>query len=403
MLLGSGVAAGAQTVIDFRTEPRIKFGPVGFTPSVVLTEFGVDNNVFNEATNPTADFTATLVPTLQTEIRAGRFALRLDSSAQLVYFRELASQRTVNSRQEVIAAVQLNRITGFVSGLLSSARERPSIEIDTRIHRRQTSVGAGLQAQIGPRLTFQIEGRRPQVRFAEDAIYRGTSLPEQLDQTATSLVGSLGYALTPLTRIIGSVDRQDDRFEFSPLRNARSMRLLATLEFGRTALISGRAAVGVRRFDASDARVQDFTGLVASTDLSYTFRGRTQFGVRIDRDLAYSFTPTAPYYLLTSVGGVATHRLRANVDVTASANRQHLGYRRLATLRSGDSQTNPADSFFADPLSGTGSTYLYGAGVSVAIRGASRIGFNVTYSARPAGVLGQYENLRYFTTISHAF
>jgi hypothetical protein len=397
LTLGFAATARAQTVVDFNGQPRVTLGPVGLTPAVSLSNVGIDNNVFNAADDPKQDFTATLVPSLDTWVRAGRLAARLRSTLNVVYFRQFADQRGLNTAQDLTVALRVHRVTPFVNAKYLNTRERPSIDVDTRVRRSNSNFGAGLQAALGSRISWRLEGQRQRTDFAEDAVYLGTSLNQQLNETAVSINSSVSYAVTPLTSLVFSAQQQRDRFDLSPLRNADTLRLSPSVEFAPTALIRGRAAVGVRAFNAKDPRVPDFTGLVASIDLGYTYRGSTQLTFRADRDVAYSFSPDAPYSVQTSLSGLVTHRLGPTWDVTASAGRQHLDYRAL------DGATPRVDGDPLAALSGTGSAFVYGAGAGLRFGHGSRMGFNVDYSKRPAGLSGRYENLRYYTTVSYAF
>src|SRR5712692_354187 len=55
--------ARSRRVVAQETDPvttaRIHLGPLGLNPSMGLANVGVDNNVFNETTNPKRDFTFT--------------------------------------------------------------------------------------------------------------------------------------------------------------------------------------------------------------------------------------------------------------------------------------------------------------------------------------------------------
>jgi hypothetical protein len=396
LVLGFPSLGRTQSVIDFTGQPRIALGPVGLTPALSLNGVGIDNNVFNEAEDAKQDFTATLAPSLDTWVRAGRLAGRLRSNVDVVYFKRFSDQGGVNISQNAALALRIHRLTPFVIADYLNTRERPALDIDTRVRRQNLSVGAGIQAALGPRLSLRVEGQQQRTRFDDDALYEGASLHEQLNETVLNLTGSVQYALTPLTRLVLAAQRQRNRFELSPFRDADTLRVSPGVEFAPSALIRGRASVGVRVFNPDDTRVPDFTGIVASVDLGYTHRGVTQLGFRVDRDVAYSFSPDAPYSVQTSVNGSITRRLSGTWDITGSAGRQLLGYRQLEGATVASLHLDPA------VLAGAGSALVYGAGAGLRFGRGSRLAFNVEYSARPAGLAGRYENLRYFTTVSYA-
>ena len=54
----------------------MRVGPFGLTPSIAVTDFGVDSNVFRTAEEPRQDFTATVAPRFDVRLHAGRLLLR---------------------------------------------------------------------------------------------------------------------------------------------------------------------------------------------------------------------------------------------------------------------------------------------------------------------------------------
>src|SRR5207253_11451437 len=122
-----------------------------------------------------------------------------------------------------------------------------------------------------------------------DATYDGTTLRETLnrDTTGLRLVGR--HRATPLTTVALRLEDLQDRFPYSPLRNADSFRLMPGVEFKSRALINGSAFVGYRRFTPQTAgHLPEFSGLVSQLGLSYTLLGSTTIAVRYHRDLTYS-------------------------------------------------------------------------------------------------------------------
>ena len=56
----------AQTVVpvDPLDSMPIRLGPIGLNPTLAITNFGIDDNVFNDASDPQRDFTMTVTPRL---------------------------------------------------------------------------------------------------------------------------------------------------------------------------------------------------------------------------------------------------------------------------------------------------------------------------------------------------
>ena len=79
------------------SKANVHFGPLGLGPRVGLTNLGWDTNVFNEVNDPKQDFTFTVAPGTKLWLRTGRGLLTFDGQADLVYFAEYSSERSVNS------------------------------------------------------------------------------------------------------------------------------------------------------------------------------------------------------------------------------------------------------------------------------------------------------------------
>jgi len=147
-----------------------------------------------------------------------------------------------------------------------------------------------------------------------------------LNQRAETGVASLRYQPTGVTTLIIETETTREKFQFSPERDSRSIRVAPGVEFAPRALISGRAYVGYRRFTITSGIAPEFTGPVASVELASTIRVATRVSVHMSRDVAYSFDAATPYYVMIGGGGSITRRIAENWDLTASATRQRLNY-----------------------------------------------------------------------------
>src|SRR3990170_8926476 len=102
-------AASAQE--DAAATPRFRVGPVGMTPGISASNIGVNTNVFNTIENPQRDFTASFSPQLDSSLRLGRSRLRVLSRVTYNYFRRFASERSLNTEQDVAVSVAFNRVS----------------------------------------------------------------------------------------------------------------------------------------------------------------------------------------------------------------------------------------------------------------------------------------------------
>src|SRR5438552_4787168 len=106
--------ASAQSGFDPASEAPMHLGPLALTPSVSLTNFGIDSNVFNEVDNPKRDFTATLSPRTEARLRLGRAQVIANGAVDFVYFSRYASQRSLNLHGEVRLELPLNVFARYV-------------------------------------------------------------------------------------------------------------------------------------------------------------------------------------------------------------------------------------------------------------------------------------------------
>ena len=74
----------------------------------------------------------------------------------------------------------------------------------------------------------------------------------------------------------------------------------------------------------------DYRGVVAAVRATYTYSA-TRFEVNVDRDIAYSFEETQPYYALLDDGLTVTQRITQRWEVVGQGALQRLAYRSVAT------------------------------------------------------------------------
>src|SRR5205823_2749531 len=129
------------------------------------------------------------------------------------------------------------------------------------------------------------------------------------------------------TSLTFDVAREQDRFEFSPLRDSDSTRMTAGLKFEPFALIKGSARIGYRDFQPVRGEVPSFQGITADVDLSYTLSGMSKFGVQVGRDVQYSFEINQPYYVQTGISASIAQQIFGPVDVAGRIGTQRLDYR----------------------------------------------------------------------------
>lgn len=378
-LAGATSAGAQQQAGDPFDAARLRFGPLGITPAIVVKDVGRDNNVFNDGVTPLGDNTATVGPQADIVFRLGRSRLTGKTGAQYLYFQHYDTQRGWNTNLDGTWRFPLVRITPFVLGTRASTKDRRGFEIDTRARVDDRTVGFGSEFHLSSKTSLTLTGKRNWLRYADDEQYFGVSLSERLNRHTDSEELQALVRLTPLTSWIVSATAIQDRFDASGLRNTDSYQVMTGFELRPQALISGEAFVGVRRFMTVSPIVPNSTGLTARVKTRYTMRA-TQLALTVDRDLAYSYDEFRPYYGVTSVGSEITERITRAWDVVARGSRQWLTYRTLVT--------------YSGPVQPDDIGWTAGAGAGYRVGQSLRVGFDVNYYTRTAGPGRTYEGLR---------
>lgn len=392
---------------EVREQARVHAGPFYITPSLLLRDLGIDSNVFNEPDDPESDFTFTLGPRADVAVPIARRALlRAVVGADFVYYQKYSSERSANPRFAPRAELFLNKLTLFGEGSYLRSRQRPNFEIDARSLRTESFVAGGVAYQYSPRLGFEGSFRRAGVEFDAEETFLGTSLRETLNRESRTYAGLARYAVTPKTTIVLKGEASRDRFEFSPARDADTLRITPGVEFSDRALIFGSAYVGVRRFTTKSEQLEDFHGVVAAASLGFTVLGRTVVTLTGDRDVTYSFERLQPYYVVGSYGVNVRHRLAGKFDVMAGAARHKYTYRDLVVPPGGQLPTAPS----LDPASVPGqervdTTRNFSISLGYMLGPDARLGFGTSYWTRASNSdrFRDYDALRTGVSLNYGF
>ena len=184
-------------------------------------------------------------------------------------------------------------------------------------------------------------------------------------------------------------------FESAPDRDADSVSATIGAELHPRALVSGSGRVGVKRFVGLDARLPDYSGVVALASVSYTWSGSTVFTYTAERDVEYSFEELEPYYVQTGHGLDVTQQLGRGFDVTTGVGRSVYAYRQLGGV--GMSSSVEADDGRVDVI------WNGRASIGFHVNRETRIGVGVSYVDRQssAGSARDYDGLRAGLTFSY--
>jgi hypothetical protein len=401
LVLGAALTpsrARAQDIVDPSDTARFRLGPLRFTPSISVTNLGVDTNVFNEVQNPKQDTTASIGPATDLWLRVGPSRLSGHAGGQYLYFDQYANQRAWNTAYDARWELPMGRITPYMDGTYSDSKSRPGYEIDSRVRLQSQNVGIGTELKMSGRATLIAVARRARVDFANDQTFVDTDLSLALNMDTNAEELKLRYRLTSLTTFVVDAQALQDRFPNDRLKNANSIKVMPGFEMKPSALVSGKVFVGLRRFGPLNAAVPDYTGPIAAVDAKFTAR-RMQIGATVARDLSYSYQAVEPYYILTDVGLSVTERLGESWDVVARGGRGKLDYKRLVPITPLGSALD--ETLVLPPSRET--IYSAGFGVGYRFGRTMRLGIDAAYSQRHSSdlALRDYSGLRAGASVTY--
>jgi hypothetical protein len=390
---GAAVPASAQP-LEGGPDPakvRVRIGPLWMNPTVSLTNLGVDQNVFNDpdSVTPKQDFTVTATPNTDVWIRVGPSWVEGSVKEELVWYQTYATERAANSTYRIGWKVPLNRLAFDVGGQYANVRDRPGFEIDARSLRIETKVHGSAEVRTLSKTFFGVRAERQRTDFDKDAVFLDSNLHTELNHVTTTAGFFVRHQLTPLTSVTLTASRNQDRFDYSSLRDSDSNIAAVSLTFDPFALIKGGVTVGYRDFRPSATGLADYRGLTTAINLSYTASEMTKFTVKANRDIDYSFDTDQPYYLLSGVEGSIAQQVFGPVDVVGRLGIQSLAYRDRAG----------AVLQVADRVDHVRS---YGIGVGYHLGRDLRLGFNVDHSQRESDVARrQYSGFKFGTAVTY--
>jgi hypothetical protein len=362
--LGSaGVARAGQD--PARQDPvppgTITLGPVWITPSLVLSDMGVDENVFNEATNPKHDFTFTISPKTDVQWRLRRLLFKFTTGSDYVYYHEYKSERGSNSSSSARVDVDLGRLAPYASISGLNSKRRINNEVDARARHRDLSYATGVAVKVASRTSVLVNGTRTTIEYQPGEEFRGVNLADSFNGYRRTADAGLAVALTPVTTLSGTVAREEHRFDLSPIRDSNSWRVLSTVSFIPTGVVTGSASVGYRRFEPLTATEPGYSGLVSKVSVGATIYERHQMTAVFDRDVQYSYEAENTNYLGTGGTLTWTWLLIGPIDVRGLAGRYLMDY----------GEGHPSDT-----------SMNYGGGMGYRFTNRARVGVTVNWLRR---------------------
>ena len=383
--VGAGAAA-AQNLPDPAETARIRLGVLSLTPRFGLRNFGVDTNIYNDGNNPQRDLTATVTGGADTWVRFGRGLVWGRTTVDLYHFVKAADQRSLNISQDGRLDVDLGFLVPRVGGSFLNTRQRPNDEFDERVQQRNTLAYGGVLVPIGSKARVDAEFRREEYDYATGT-HGDDYVAAALNRTSQRVAIQGGFDLTPLTRFVTQVDLRQDRFVFSERRNNDSVRVMPGLEMQPSALVSGKAFVGYRRFESPSLTVPNLTEVVALVELTYVAADVFRVKGQVSRDLDYSIDLEESVYVSSSASVEIVQAVGLDWDVVVRARHASLAYQQIG------------------PVPGrTDRVWLAGGGIGRHIASEIRVGLDVDFVNR-FSVRGDlaYDGLRFGASVTYGY
>ena len=391
-LCGASVAEAQAS--DPPREAPFLFGPLTLAPVIDLFAT-YDNNLFNSSDPETreGDFNTTLSPALDAWWRSGHARAVGRVKSDLIYYKQFEDLRAVDWSTNGRLDVPINRLRPFVSGGFTSTTNSQTIEIDTIAKQTAGTFRLGSGVRLTPRAEFEVSFERAMRNYQEDPIFGDANLAAELDYTTKVGRVAFLYEVTPLTTVGVEGLWGRDRFDISTEKDSDNTYILPFVEFKPTALISGRASIGIQSRKVLSGASPDFTGTVINAQLMYTLLDRTRFVGTVSRNLEYSYIEGRTDYTEGVIGVSVQHRLNDRWDVGGNVSRTRNSYSGSTQAGSDIAITYPEERYTA-----------LGMRVGYGIRRA-RIAFGLDHFIRDVAEdeVRNYDRTRAYSTVTYAF
>jgi hypothetical protein len=310
-----------------REAAQIQLGPVGIYPGLQIADAGVDDNIFNESSQPESDYTMTIAARILAVVRVGSNELLFQTGNEYVWFQEFSSERSNNAQYAMRFNLSASRFKPFIGVERLRTRARRSPEIDARARQIDRVAQGGVGFDLTPRTGLTASVRFDDVGYEDGEVFRGVELDAALNRTGRAAEAGVRYAVTPLTTLNVTAGYEEQTFKESHLRDHKRYTVGPALEFSPEAAIRGRAAVAFEVFKPEDPTLAERLGLAYQATLNWSLYGQTTFDLGAGRNISYSYQDTEPYYLLTNVRLSASQPLPALLEFYGGFDWEHMAYR----------------------------------------------------------------------------
>ncbi len=275
-------------------------GPLRIQPAIIITNAGVDSNIYFAPTNPVRDFTLTAGPGVDAYLPLGRhIVISGYGSPQYVWYAKTAQERSWNFSYSGALALSFKDVFLSAGYARVEARERWNTEIDIRPRRTENDWAGAFLLKTSRRTSLEAAWTRNAYDY-ESLFVDDFNLRERLSRTESYYSLSAFYQSTIRTRWFLTGEYGNIRFAFADsavLRNSNSEAAYAGIEFSPLGRIRGRIRVGYKTLDVLNTPAQDFRGLVGDSQIAVTLVRPFVVRAGYRRGVQYSFWFNNAYYV----------------------------------------------------------------------------------------------------------
>jgi hypothetical protein len=319
LLASAAQPGGAQTYRSFGEEyaglirdARWRFGPLLLFPTVLVKEFGYDDNVYFEGSSGRVvrDYGGTLSPELKVYWPfRGTFLAWIRESPEYVFFLKESHQRALtNSYAAGLRTVLFHRFTVDAEYGRESHHQRVSRELPVPARDTAETWRAGVHLETARRSSLGISAFSRRMEY-RDIVLGDTPTPlgRLFNRRERSVQADLYYQIFPESYLflIGQLTQYAFDDPSQAYRDATSQSLSVGLRFPLLGRLRGRLSLGYKRFRAKGEGVEPFSGFSGDTSLDYQ-TGRLVFRLDFRRDLVFSAFEGAGYFVDGSTRGGAS-------------------------------------------------------------------------------------------------
>jgi len=291
-----------------------RFGPFRIQPALVLSNAGLDSNIYYSPGNPIKDYTLTAGPAVTVYLPIYRkLILSGTSSPQYVHYFKTKQERTWNYYVTGSAALSLKRVFLSFDMRYSDARERWNTEIDIRPRRKEDGLGGSFLIKTSNRTSLSLGYRQAKYDY-ENLLFDIFNVRERLNRKEQYVSLSAYYQATSRTKLFLDLEYGMFKFDFAEtavLKDSRSRAAYGGVEFSPTGRIRGKVRLGYKKFDIKNAEATDYQGLVGDAQVSIRLARPFVFRASYTRDINFSLWYTNAYYLGNTIGpGASLYALK---------------------------------------------------------------------------------------------